>query len=251
MKYNSHVLNLAVVQIRPELGEVEKNLSKVLELLKHVKPRSLVVLPEMWQCGFDYGRLYKHAQSTQWVIEEVKKLSLERSLVIVGTYPTHEGEGIYNTGLAIGYGEILGVRHKIKLFPIYDEPKYFRAGTENPVFDTPNGKLGVLICYELRFPQLSWELRENGAHLIAVPSMWGAKRKEHLVVLSRARAIETQSFLLLSNAWGKVGQEEYAGCSAIYSPWGEVLCFSERGESIMQVETDKKEVEVVRRYIPL
>jgi len=111
--------------------------------------------------------------------------------------------------------------------------------------------VGVLVCFELRFPNLGWELRKKGAQIIAVPSLWGAKRKEHLRVLSRARAVELQSYLLLSNGWGRTGEEEYAGNSAIYDPWGNALAFSEVGDSILLVYADLKKVEAVRRLIPV
>jgi len=146
-------------------------------------------------------------------------------------------------------GKIIGIRHKIKLFPLYEEPKHFTPGIENTVFESYKAKLGILICFELRFPELSQSLRD--ADILIVPSMWGEKRKEHLKALSRARAIENQSFLMLSNAWGRVGEEEYAGHSAIYSPWGEVLAFSEKGDSILQVSVEKEQVRRVRKYIPL
>ncbi|MFN4318901.1 MAG: nitrilase-related carbon-nitrogen hydrolase [Aquificaceae bacterium] len=243
------MLNLAVVQYKPAFGKVEENLSKVLSMLKYIKEGSIVALPEMWQCGFDYKNLTNHAERTEEVLEEVKRISLEKNLAIVGTYPLKLKGKIYNSAVFVEKGKVIGIRHKIKLFPLYEEPKYFAPGIENPVFESFTAKIGILICFELRFPELSQSLRE--VDILIVPSMWGEKRKEHLKTLSRARAIENQSFLMLSNAWGSVGGEEYAGHSAIYSPWGEVLAFSEKGDSILQVEVEKEQVQRVREYIPL
>ncbi len=243
------MLNLAVLQFRPLLGKVGENLRRVLEMLSHVKEGSLVALPEMWQCGFDYQNMERHAQATEEVLQEVIRVSKARDLTIIGTYPTKTEGGIHNSAVVVNRGRIIGKRHKIKLFPLYEEPRHFLPGFENPVFETSLAKVGILICFELRFPELSWALRE--ADILVVPSMWGEKRKLHLRSLSRARAIENQCFLMLSNAWGDVGGEEYAGSSAIYGPWGHMLAFSERGDSILQVEVDPKEVEKVRRYIPV
>lgn len=241
------MLNLAALQFKPSLGKVEENLSKVLFLLKYVKEESIVVLPEMWFCGFDYDNLKSHAKRTEEVLEEIKRASLQRDLTIIGTYPLEGQEGIYNCALVVEEGKIIGKRHKIKLFPLYEEEKHFKRGQDNPLIESKRAKIGILICFELRFSSLL--LRD--AEVLAVPSMWGKKRKEHLEAFSRSRAIENQSFLVLSNAWGKVGQEEYAGSSAIYSPWGEVLAYSEKGDSLLQVEVEKQQVYVVRRYIPL
>ncbi len=243
------MLNLAVLQFRPFFGRVEENLKKVLEMLRYVKDGSFVLLPEMWQCGFDYQNLEKHADATHEVLQELIRVSKEKRLTVVGTYPLKVNEGIHNSAIVVDKGNIAGVRHKIKLFPLYEEQKYFLPGNENPLFEVSGVKLGILICFELRFPELSWSLRE--AKLLLVPAMWGSKRKEHLKVLSRARAIENQCFLMLSNAWGEVGGEEYGGSSAIYNPWGEVLAFSERGDSLLQVEVDLEDTQRVRNLIPL
>lgn len=243
------MLNLAVIQYRPAFGRVEENLSNLLEMLKYVKEDSIVALPEMWQCGFDYENLARHAEKTEKVLEEIKRISLEKDLTIVGTYPLRLEGRIHNSALLVEKGNIIGIRHKIRLFPLYEEPKYFTAGLENPVFESPKAKVGILICFELRFPDLSQGLK--GADILIVPSMWGEKRKDHLKTLSRARAVENQSFLMLSNAWGKVGGEEYAGHSAIYSPWGEVLAFSEKGDCILQVRVEKDQVQKVREHIPV
>lgn len=243
------MLNLAVLQFRPVLGKVEENLRRVMEMLMSVRECSLVALPEMWQCGFDYERLDRHADATSEVLEELKRVSSERGLTLIGTYPTKKEKGIYNSAIIIERGQIRGFRHKIKLFPLYEEPRHFLPGVENPVFDVSGVRVGILICFELRFPEISRSLRE--AELLVAPSMWGESRKEHLRILSRARAIENQCFLMLSSAWGEVGGERFAGCSAIYGPWGDLLAFSEKGDSLLQVQVDLGEVERVRRLIPV
>lgn len=243
------MLNLAVLQFRPTLGRWEENLKRVMDMLGHIREGSLVALPEMWSCGFDYGQLSRHADATPEVLEELRKISSEKRLTLIGTYPTRGDGGIYNSAIIVGEGRILGIRHKIRLFPLYEEDRHFLQGRENPVFHLGGVGTGILICFELRFPELSWSLRE--AELLVVPSMWGKGRREHLMVLSRARAVENQCFLSLSNAWGRVGTEEYAGCSAIYSPWGDVLAFSQEGDCILQVVVDRGEVSRVRELIPL
>lgn len=243
------MLNLALIQFNPSLGNLQENLSKVLSMLNYVKDASIVALPEMWVCGFDYPKMHQHAERTQDILEEIKKLSFLKDLTIIGTYPIKDNEKLYNSAVVIERGEVIGRRDKIKLFPLYEEQKYFTPGSENPIIESKGIKIGILICFELRFSSLLQDLRP--AEILVVPSMWGYKRKEHLKALSKARAIENQSFLIVSNAWNMVGQEEYAGCSGIYSPWGEMLAFSEKGDCILQVEVDIEQVHTVRRYIPM
>ncbi|MCX8164123.1 MAG: carbon-nitrogen hydrolase family protein [Aquificaceae bacterium] len=243
------MLNLALFQFRPILGDVDRNLALVLEAIKHVRGDSIILLPEMWQCGFDYQNIQKHAEATMDVLEELKRVSEEKELTIVGTYPLKGEKGLYNSAVLVEKGRIVGIKRKIKLFPLYEEHKHFLPGSENPAFNVHGIKTAVIICFELRFPHLFSDIRE--AQVILSPSMWGSRRGEHLRVISRARAIENQCFLALSNAWGLVGAEEYAGSSSVYSPWGDVLAYSEKGDCLLQVMVDLEEVEVARRLLPI
>ncbi len=238
-------------QFNVELGNVEKNVNKVLKALKDVEEGSFVVLPEMFMCGFDYERIKEHAQQTPQVLKELAKLSKEKDLLIVGTYPVLEKDKLYNRAVVLLEGEIIGKRDKIKLFPLYDEQRHFSPGKENPVFETRYGKIGIVICFELRFCKIFNELRKKECQIILVPSMWGDKRKQHLKVLTQARAIETQSYVILSNACGKTGDEQYAGSSCIVDPWGNILACAQDEELLISANIDLKEVEKVRRYLPM
>ena len=229
---------------------MKENKSKLLRFIDPLED-ALVVLPEMFLCGFDYKNMREHAKSCWEVVEELKEISKRKSLTLIGTCPEEREGKLYNTAFVISEGLLVGKKDKIKLFPLYKEGEYFTAGNENPVFETRHGTVGVLICFELRFAKLGWELRKKGAEIVAVPSMWGKSRRKHLKTLSRARAVELQSYLLLSNGWGKTGEEEYAGCSAIYDPWGDVLAFSEKGDTLLVANSDRKLLEAVRRLIPI
>ncbi len=244
------MIKLAVLQWQIAFGNLQENRRKVIELLSPLED-ALVVLPEMFPCGFDYKNLKNHAKESQKLIQELRELSEQKGLTLIGTYPEEREGKLFNTTFVISDGLLVGKRDKIKLFPLYGEGEHFSPGKENPVFETKHGKVGVLVCFELRFPGLGWELRNKGAQLIGVPSMWGAKRREHLKVLSQARAVELQSYLLLSNGWGQTGEEEYAGASAIYDPWGHVLAFSEIGDSLLLAFGELKKVDAVRRLIPV
>jgi omega-amidase len=181
------LIKLAVLQWQIAFGNIQENRKRVLALLSPLED-SLVVLPEMFPCGFDYDNLKNHARESQRLLEELRELSKEKRLTLIGTYPEEREGKLFNTAFVLSDGLLVGKRDKIKLFPLYREGEHFSPGQENPVFETRHGKVGVLVCFELRFPNLGWELRKKGAQIIAVPSLWGAKRKEHLRVLSQARA---------------------------------------------------------------
>jgi omega-amidase len=138
---------------------------------------SLVVLPEMFPCGFDYYNLKNHSKESKRLLEELRELSKEKRLTLIGTYPEEREGKLFNTAFVLSDGLLVGKRDKIKLFPIYREGEHFSPGQENPVFETRHGKVGVLVCFELRFPNLGWELRKRGAQIIAVPSLWGCQKE--------------------------------------------------------------------------
>ncbi len=229
----------------------EKNLEKAIGYLKEVEEGSLVLLPEMFFCGYEYERLEEFSEISEEVLERLKEVSSERKLLVCGTLPERTAEGIRNTAYLIQDGNVIGKRSKMKLFPIFDEDKHLVPGKENPVFETKFGKVGILICFELRFTDLILDLKRKGTQVVLVPAQWGYARKEHLDILSRARAIELQSYLLVSNIWGQHLETVYAGSSGIYSPWGEVLAFSEKGDTLLKAEADLDYVEEIRRRIPV
>jgi predicted amidohydrolase len=83
--------------------------------------------------------------------------------------------------------------------------------------------------------------------------MWPIQRREHFKILTHARAIETQSFLVAANGWGKDPNDQtfFGGASGIYGPWGETLAYNADGETISSVEVDLREVEKVRKKLPV
>ncbi len=242
---------MKLYSIQIKLASPEENLRKVLNFLEKTEKNSLVLLPEMWYSGFDYENLHKHAENTRRVISILKKISLRKRLLIVGTYPYLLGGRIYNMALLIEDGRITGKRGKIRLFPIFDEDKHFTPWRENRVFKTKFGKVGILICFEIRFTDLILELQKERPDIVLVPAQWGWARREHLSTLSRARAVEMQSYLLLSNTWGEHLGTRFAGRSAIYSPWGEILSYSETGDTLLEAEYDLAYVERVRKAVPV
>ncbi len=245
-------MNVYTIQVNLKLGDIEANKEKIYPLIKKARSRSLVLLPEMWSCGFDNENLEKHVKQTPKLYKELKKISTEKNLVIAGTLPEKTKKGICNKGFIIDNGEIIKKQPKIKLFTPTGEDKYFVAGKNNlDITESSAGNLGMMICFELRFPNFSYTLRKKGVEIILVPAQWGKARKEHLEILSKARAIETQSFVVVSNTVGKIGKESYAGSSGIYSPWGETLAFSNNEEGIFRANIDLAEVYKVRKKIKM
>jgi predicted amidohydrolase len=134
----------------------------------------------------------------------------------------------------------------------YRESQYFRPGDKAVVADLPFGRLGLSICYDLRFPALYRALASAGAEFIAVPSAFTRQTGEaHWRVLIRARAIETGAFVLAATQGGlhENGRATY-GHSLIVSPWGEVLAEGGEDPSVIFADIDLAASEEARARIP-
>ena len=156
-------------------------------------------------------------------------------------------------------GKVTARYDKLHMFDVdlpggesYRESQYFRPGDKAVVVDLPFGRLGLSICYDLRFPALYRALASSGAEFIAVPSAFAKQTGEaHWRVLIRARAIETGAFVLAATQGGlhENGRATY-GHSLIVSPWGEVLAEGGEDPSVIFADIDLAASEEARARIP-
>jgi len=135
----------------------------------------------------------------------------------------------------------------------YRESDDYAAGSQVVVADTPLGRLGMSVCYDLRFAELYTALRAAGAELISVPSAFTAVTGEaHWTALIRARAIETQCYVLAAAQGGEhPGGRITHGHSSIVDPWGRLLCQQPSGEAALLAERDAIEQAAIRQRMPV
>ncbi|MDH4133324.1 MAG: carbon-nitrogen hydrolase family protein [Gammaproteobacteria bacterium] len=156
-------------------------------------------------------------------------------------------------------GERVARYDKIHLFDVtldngeeYRESRAIEPGDTPVVVDTPFGRLGLTVCYDLRFPELYRRLCDQGVEIIAVPSAFTVRTgRAHWEVLMRARAIENLSYVIASAQGGyhANGRETY-GDSMIVSPWGEVLDRLARGSGVVLADMDRRFLETTRTQFP-
>lgn len=106
------MIKLAVLQWQIAFGNIQENRKRVLELLSPLED-SLVVLPEMFPCGFDYDNLKNHAKESQRLLEELRELSKEKRLTLIGTYPEEREGKLFNTAFVLSDGLLVGKRYSI------------------------------------------------------------------------------------------------------------------------------------------
>lgn len=221
----SKQIKAAAVQFTIKVGDVDANVEHVREALHrlHGEGVQLAVLPEMWSCGFAYRELNELAKRTPEVVEEMGRLSAELGMVIVGSLPEPDGDKVCNTAYVLDQGKLVGKYRKIHLFSLMNEDRAFTGGDSWLLADTSLGKIGVIICYDLRFPELTRRLAVEGAEIIVVPGEWPKPRDEHWRLLLLGRAIENQLFMVAANACGVMGKLDFFGASMIIGPKGEIL----------------------------
>ena len=129
------------------------------------------------------------------------------------------------------------------------EDRFLAAGNRNLVVETSIGKLGIAICYDLRFPELFRKLALEGAEIICLPAEWPKPRQEHWNTLLRARAIENQLFVVAANCCGVQGKLDFFGHSQLISPLGNLLAFAGEEETELIAEFDFAEMEIYRKQI--
>jgi len=239
----------ACVQFDIRRKEIERNLDFVISSLEelHEEGIKLVVLPELWAAKFDKGRAEELWEFSQIALNEVSSLSKRYRMMIAGSLIEKEGRDYFNTAYIMdNSGKEVARYRKVHLFSMAGEDMYFKGGRERVVVDTQIGKMGVIICYDLRFPELVRGLALSGAEILIVPAQWPRARVHHWRTLALARGIENQFFVVACNRTGWDRKEEYPGHSLIIDPWGEVLAEGGEEEGFIIAEVDLERVKSVR-----
>ena len=245
-------IQAAAIQFNVKQGDVDANLAYIREALARVAAQgaNLALLPEMWSSGFSYKNLNELALRTQGIVDELLELSARHKLVIIGSMPEPNGAKVFNAVHVIDNGSLVGVYRKMHLFSLLGEERAFSGGDSWLLAETSIGTVGVIICYDLRFPELSRRLAVEGAQVICVPAQWPKPRQEHWRTLLRARAMENQLFIVACNACGIIGKLDFFGMSMIIDAKGEVLAEAGEREGEVVASLDMQAMTDWRAQIP-
>ncbi|MBU8849136.1 MAG: carbon-nitrogen family hydrolase [Desulfobacterales bacterium] len=242
-----------VIQFDVKNGQNETNLNTALGYLETLASEnvSLAVLPEMFSCSFDNENLKEHAEITDKIVERLSFFARENQMAIVGTLPEKEKDLIYNTMVFIDVdGKLKGRYRKLHLFRLTGEHLYYTGGNKIVMVDSSFGRIGLMICYDLRFPELARSLFLKKAQIVVVSAQWPESRKDHWKTLVKARAIENQMFMICSNRTGTDDQLQFPGMSMIVDPMGIVQADAGSDDGSIFAEIEIKLVENARTEIP-
>ena len=238
------------------------NLWHAAELIQQVEA-DMVILPEMFCCPYDNGcfRAYGEAAGGA-AYQMLSRAAAENHLWVVGgSIPELDGGRVYNTSYVFAPDGRCAARHrKIHLFDIdvdggqrFRESDTLTAGDDVTVFDTPWGKMGLCICFDLRFQELSRLMTLAGAQVLLVPAAFNMTTgPAHWELLFRQRAVDNQLFTVgVSPARDEAASYVAWGHSIVCDPWGAVLHQCGAGEEVAVTELDMAQVSAVRRQLPI
>jgi predicted amidohydrolase len=259
---------IAVVQMA-STGQVGQNLQLTDQLVRRAVEEGarMVVLPEgfaVMPANPKDAVLVQEAPGKGRIQDFISRLAVSAGCwIVAGTIPIQSDDPKRYLARSIVFnnvGEQVGHYDKNHLFDVfvassneeYAESSYTQPGSEVVVVPTPFGRLGLSVCYDLRFPELFRELRAQNAEILCVPSAFAAATGcAHWRPLLRARAIENQCYVIAPNQGGvhESGRQTY-GHSMIIGPWGKVLASCEIGMGHAMADVDMVRVEVLREEFP-
>jgi len=257
--------HIGVVQMR-STDQLTDNLKFAHTQIQYAadKGMDLLAFPETFlYIGPDNQKKHRIAEALDGAIVETFQAYAQQyniSILMGSIYEkiADDPERLYNTSIFINRrGNIDAVYRKIHLFDApnlgFNESDGIKAGNDLIVFDHEVGRVGLSICYDLRFPELYRHLTAQGAEVIFVPAAFFLYTgKHHWLQLLVARAIENQVYIVAPNQWGQhyEGRISY-GSSVIIDPWGSIVCCAAERTEIVSATIDLSYLKEVRQNMPI
>jgi predicted amidohydrolase len=218
-------MQVAVAQIDPQLGEKEQNLATCVARMEEAAAAGaqLLVLPECTIPGY----MFDSGEEAMPFAEEIPGPAtevLERESARLGLYVVcglleRDGDALRNAAVLVGPDGLIGTYRKTHL-PFLGVDRFVVPGDELRVYETPLGRIGIEICYDLRFPEVTRTLALRGADIVAHPTNFPMAAKIQTELITVARAAENRIYLLTANRCGKERRGEFCGRSQIVDPFG-------------------------------
>jgi len=255
---------IALCQMKVGLDKTQ-NVKKAVKFIRKAGEKAdLVVLPEMFNCPYQTDQFPSYAEGADEspTLKAVSRAARDTEVYLVaGSIPERDQDHIYNTSFIYNpTGELIGRHRKLHLFDIdvpgqiqFKESETLTPGDQVTVVDTDFGKLGVAICYDIRFPELARLMTLQGAQLLVFPGAFNLTTgPAHWEILSRTRALDNQVYLATcSPARDEKASYVAYGHSLVADPWGEVIFQAGIGEEILYASIKASRVDEIRQELPL
>lgn len=223
-----------------------------------------IILPEMFNCPYSNEKFIEYAEDEKdsITLKKISRMAEDNNVyILAGSIPERESEKIFNTSYLFDRtGQIIAKHRKMHLFDIdvkdritFKESDVLTAGDQFTLAETEFGKIGIGICYDVRFVELARIMVENGALILFYPGAFNMTTgPAHWELLFRARALDNQVFCVgVAPSLNIDASYHSYGHSIVTNPWGEVIAQADEKENLIICEIDLSEIKKIREEIPL
>ena len=249
-------INISMLQMSSAIGDIEANIKKVKDIIEKELPEDCdtLVLPEVWTCGWACDESIKTAQNinNSSVIDFLKQTAIEYNTNIIGGSFIEEKDGKYYNSCPVinRKGELITTYSKNHLYSYYGcaEGNYISKGDHPVIVNLDGVNYGLTICYDIRFPEIYRAYRKYGADVLVNCAAWGSNKPIPWEMMTKARAIENQCYMVALTQCGLIRNDEYnLGESRIIDYKGEELCFIKNTEGIKSAKISLDEMYQFRK----
>ena len=248
------MIKIAAIQIYIDPGNKERNLSTVIKQIKEAvnQKANIICLSELFNTGYIPEEMHNLAEEKGETIKLLMSTAREYNVnILAGTIAEKDTSNVFNKSYIINSkGHIAGYYCKTHLFPLMGEDRCFNHGNSISVVKLEECRIGPMICYDIRFPEIARTLALKGADLLSIPAAFPRPRLNHWRILLQARAVENQLYVVAVNRVGSDRTGNYFGHSMIIDPWGEILSEAGEGEEVIYGEIEINTINKVRKKIP-
>ena len=244
----------------------EENLKKASLMIEDSVKENVdfIVLPEMFNCPYSNDKFieYCEEEKSSQTLKRISELAEKHSTyILAGSIPEKENDKLFNTSYLFDKtGNIIAKHRKMHLFDIdvkdkitFKESDVLTAGNDFTIADTEFGKVGIGICYDIRFPELARIMVEKGALILFYPGAFNLTTgPAHWELLFRSRALDNQVYCIgVAPALDMDASYNSFGHSIITNPWGEIIAETDENENLIISELDLSEIKKIREELPL
>lgn len=258
-------LKLALCQMSV-IDNKQENIKKASSMIANSanKNADFIILPEMFNCPYSNDKFieYCECEIDSHTLDKISSLAFENNVyILAGSIPEKENDKLYNTSYLFDRnGDIIAKHRKMHLFDIdvedkitFKESDVLTAGDKFCIAETEFGKIGIGICYDIRFPELARIMAEKEALILFYPGAFNMTTgPAHWELLFRTRALDNQVFCIgVAPALNKNASYHSYGHSIVTNPWGEVITQGSEKEELILTEIDLNEIKKIREELPL
>lgn len=258
---NTNFMKVAIVQFKASTKK-ETNLKKIIDYIIKAaeKKATLVAFPEFMMFYTNSSQSSKQLATlaetiTGNFVTSIAKCAKENHIDVVGSFyeKSTKKDRVYDTSFIIDKnGKVISRYRKIHLYDALgfrESDKMIKGSKIAKPVSTTIGKIGMMICYDLRFPEMSRSLAVAGSEILVAPSAWvkGNMKEEHWITINKTRAIENGCYVVAPDQVGNI----YCGRSLAIDPYGKILLDMKKKQGIGYVNIELKNVKQIRKILPL